>query len=96
MAEVYVDEKVQEALDLLYEDDPRVVERIEDSFERLAQDPGNREFRARLIRREAAQDYVIRAPIWGYTIRGREADYTVLWEQAQDGAAEVRFVGELP
>jgi hypothetical protein len=95
MVMVYVDEAAERVLAALYESEPMTVERIEALLDVLEEDPGDPRVRRRSVRASAGASANVAGPVWGFTVRGRDTDYLVLWQPAadDDAAVDVRYIG---
>lgn len=93
MVAVFLAPLAQQALDDLYEAEPRVARDLDDRLDALELDPGARRFRQRSLRGEALAPRGVTGPLWGFTVRGQRDDYLVLWQQAADGSIDVRYIG---
>jgi len=95
MVNVYVDAVAQRVLAALHDTEPMTAERIEELLDVLEEDPGDLRVRRRALRAAAAARSDVVGPIWGFTVRGRDADYLVLWQAAAEDhdAVDVRYIG---
>jgi len=74
----------------LHTQEPVTAQRIEALLDVLEDDPGDSRVRRRSIR--ASTSPAEQGPVWGFTVRGRDTDYLVLWRAAADGV-EVLYIG---
>ncbi len=81
---------VADNLAALHRQEPVTAQRIEALLDVLEDDPGDSRVRRRSIR--ASTSPAEQGPVWGFTVRGRDTDYFVLWRAAADGV-EVLYIG---
>ncbi len=67
----------------LHRQEPVTAQRIEALLDVLEDDPGD----SRVRRRSwvTSTSPAEQGPVWGFTVRGRDTDYLVLWRAAADG-----------
>lgn len=90
MPRLFIYAAADERLRDLHENERVAAARIEALLDVLEEDPGDPRVRRRSVRAGASQQ--VQGPVWGFTVRGRDTDYLVLWRAASDGI-EVRYVG---
>jgi hypothetical protein len=93
MVALYLAPGAQLALDDLYESEPRLALRVDDHLDELELDPNRSRFRQRSLRPAALTQARVQGPLWGFTVRGQDQGYLVLWQQADDGSIDVQYVG---
>jgi len=89
---LYIDEAAGHSLDTLYDKEPGTAAAIDVLLDVLEHDPLDPRVRRRCLRAEAVAGTQLTGPLWGFTVRGPDQDYLVLWELAADGA-DVRYIG---
>ena len=82
---VLFDPAPDKALERLHADAPRVADRIEALLHILATNPRGPSLRRRAYRHPA--------PLWGFTVRGQDQDYLVLWEEVDAETVAVVYLG---
>ncbi len=87
---VYLYAVADDQLAALHTQEPVTAQRLEALLDVLEDDPGDSRVRRRSIR--ASTSPAEQWPVWGFTVRGRDTDYLVLWRAAADGV-EVLYIG---
>lgn len=90
MPKVYLSAAADDQLAALHTQEPVTAQRLEALLDVLEHDPGDSRVRRRSIRAGVSPE--VQGPVWGFTVRGRDTDYLVLWRTAA-GGVEVRYIG---
>jgi len=95
MVYVYVDAAAEWMLAELHKTEPITAARVEELIDVLEADPGDLRVRRRSLRAAAAASSDVAGHLWGFTVRGRDADYLVLWQTAakEHDAVDIRYIG---